>query len=213
MDMKQNLFKSVAVAMMLVAVATLASTKNAKADIIGIGLGYEFDSTLIAFDILVPLKHHGAKRPQGGVLNLGLNIRGGSRQRDEEGTSFDWIRFSIPVAYEHVFDKGISILGGLEFAYYSNDENSFSEDEARTFTSRKQQKDYGGGVVLGTHYFFKSGAFLGFRVSAGVGHSTYAYQRKTEFQPGVSGTDTETNEGHTTIYGYAAPTLSVGYMF
>ena len=207
--MRQNFFTSVAVA--LVAVATLASTKNAKADIIGVGLGYEFDPSRIAIEFLIPLKHHGAKRPQGGVLNLGLNIRGSSRQRNAEGRSFDWIGFSIPVAYEHVFDSGISILGGLEFAYYSNDENFFSNDEARTFDSSNQQKDYGGGVVLGTHYFFKSGVFLGLRLSAGVGHSTYTYQRKTDAHNG--GTDTETKEGHTSIYAYTSPTLSVGYMF
>ena len=211
--MRQNFFRSVAIAMMLVAVATLATAKSAKADIVGVGLGYRFEPSRIAIDFLFPLKHHGAKRPQGGVLNLGLDIKGGFRKRDEEGENLDWIGFSIPVAYEYVFDSGISILGGAEFLYYSRDEDYFSVDERRTYTYSEQQKEYGGGVVLGTHYFFKSGVFLGFRVSAGVAHSTYAYERKTEFQPRVGGTDTETNEGYTGIYGYVAPTFSVGYMF
>ncbi len=211
--MRQNFFRSIAVAMMLVAVATLATAKSAKADIVGVGFGYQFEPSRVAIDFLFPFKHHGAKRPQGGVLNLGLDIRGASVQRDEEGENLDWIGFSIPVAYEYVFDSGISILGGAEFLYYSSDEDYFSVDERRTYTYSEQEKDYGGGIVLGTHYFFKSGVFLGSRVSAGVVHSTYAYERKTEFQPRVGGTDTETNEGYTGIHGYAAPTFSVGYMF
>ena len=209
--MRQNLFKSAAV--VLVAVAMLAGSKSAKADIVGIGLGYRFEPSRIAIDFLIPLKHHGAKRPQGGVLNLGLDIRGGFRKRDQQGTNFDWIGFSLPVAYEHVFDNGISIITGAEFLYFSNNEDYYSDDRSRTFASSEKRTDYGGGIVLGTHYFFKGGAFLGFRVSAGVGHATYAYNRKTDYPESSSNADTEANEGHTAIYGYASPTFSVGYMF
>ena len=208
--MRQNLFQSIAV--VLVAVAMLAGSKSAKADIVGIGLGYQFEPERIAINFLIPLEHHGAKRPQGGVLNLGLNIRGGSRQRGEQGTNFDWIGFSLPVAYEHVFDNGISIITGAEFLYYSDDEDYYSNDQRREFISSEQRTDYGGGIVVGTHYFFKGGVFLGFRVSAGVGHSTYADNRETNWHNDIS-TDADANEGHTTIYGYASPTFSVGYMF
>ncbi len=209
--MKQNLFKAIVVAG--VAVAMLSAGKSAKADIVGVGLGYDFGREFIAVDFLIPLEHHGAKRPRGGVLNLGINIRGGFRKRGIEGTNFDWIGFSTPVTYEHVFGSGISILAGAEFRYYSSDEDRVDNDQYSLDTSNEKRTEYGGGIVLGTHYFFKSGVFLGFRVSGGVAHSTYAYERARVHSEGINGTDTNSSEGHTTIYGYTAPTFSVGYMF
>ena len=202
--MKQNLFKAIVVAG--VAVAMLYGGKSAKADVFGIGLGYQFEPSRIAIDFLLPLEHHGAKRPRGGVLNLGINIRGGFRKRGIEGTNFDWIGFSTPVTYEHVFGSGISILGGAEFLYYSNDEDYDGYFSIGPFTSNEKRTEYGGGIVLGTHYFFKSGVFLGFRVSAGVVYQTYAYSNNRRGYP-------NSNEEHTSISGYAAPTFSVGYMF
>ena len=196
--MKQIFFKSIALALLVVAL--LAGGKVAKADVVGVGLGYQFEPSRIAIDLLIPLKHHGAKRPQGGVLNLGLNIMGSSQKQRSRlrGRNFDWIGFSLPIAYEYVFDSGISILGGAEFVYFSNDGNSVFN----SITSYNKDTTYGGGVVLGTHYFFKSGVFLGLRVSTGVGYSsTY------ESSPSAS------EVKHTTVSGYAAPTLSVGYMF
>ena len=210
--MKQNLFKAIVVAG--VAVAMLYGGKSAKADIVGVGLGYDFGREFIAVDFLIPLEHHGAKRPRGGVLNLGINIRGGFRKRGIEGTNFDWIGFSTPVTYEHVFGSGISILAGAEFRYYSSDEDRVDNDQYSFDTSSEKRTDYGGGIVLGTHYFFKSGVFLGFRVSAGISYSTYAYERASVYNSEVTNlTYTNSSEEHTTIYGYAAPTLSVGYMF
>ena len=199
MDMKQNLFKSVAVAMMLVAVATLASTKNAKADIIGIGLGYEFESNLIAFDVLVPLKHHGAKRPQGSVLNFGLRIRGGNNERTGMYSySSEWIDLAVPVAYEYVFDSGISIVAGAEFRYVDEKEKVSSTGTVYPKNNVVDDMRLGGGIVLGSDYFFKSGVFLGLRIAAGALFYEWAYEEGGR------------REG---VYGYAAPTLSVGYMF
>ena len=193
-NLKQNFFKSVAVA--LVAVAMLASAKSAKADIVGVGLGYEFNRSLVAIDFLVPLKHHGAKRPQGGVLNFGLRIRGTTNKR-ERSYSSEWVYLAVPVAYEHVFDSGISIIAGAEFRYFDWKETRISPSDEPSKNVLDETR-IGGGIVLGSDYFFKSGVFLGLRIAAGAA----SYKEIYEAGGDLSG-----------IYGYAAPTLSVGYMF
>ena len=192
--MKQNLFKSVAI--MLLAVATLASAKSAKADIVGVGLGYDFGGNLIAVDVLVPLQHHGAKRPQGGVLNLGLRILGANNKRTGHDSS-ESVSLAVPVAYEHVFDSGISIITGAEFRYYDYKQTRLSPS-SNPSSNVVDDQILGGGVVLGSNYFFKSGVFLGLKISAGAVYYKEMYERGSD---------------RTGIEGYAAPTLSVGYMF
>ncbi len=194
--MKQNIFKSIAIA--LVAVAMLVAGKSAKAAIVGVGLGYDFGRDLIAVDFLIPLAPQDAKRPQGGVVNLGLRIGGFSDAGSQEEEK--WLSLAVPVAYEHVFENGISIITGAEFRYYNSEITTKqpiynNELIIRTVTIQAGFSSLGGGIVLGSDYFFESGVFLGLRIAAGV----------------VSGkTDTGS---YTNIRGYATPTLSVGYMF
>ena len=196
--MRQNLFQSIAV--VLVAVAMLAGNKSAKADIVGIGLGYDLDRDLIAIDFLIPLGHHGEKRPQGGVLNLGLHIRGANNERGGLYTS-SWVSLALPVAYEHVFDSGISIIAGAEFVYSDYQETIITPDDITNADDNVvSEKRLGGGIVLGTHYFFKAGVFLGLQIAAGAVSYEEIYQEG----------DYVRRSG---IYGYASPTFSVGYMF
>ena len=160
---------------------------SASAAKFGISLGHRFEPSRIAVDLLFPLHRGEGHRPRGGVIQAGLHILGGDRQHSNYG--FDWLGLVVPVAYEHVFSKGISIIGGAEFLYLRS--NSLGNNSIT-------RKDLGGGLVIGTNYYFTSGVFLGFRTSAGI---TYV---KNIYDDGSRGTG---------IAGYVDPTISVGYMF
>ncbi len=183
--MRQNIFKSIAIA--AIAVAMLGSGKSAKAEKIGLGLGYEFDRDLVAIDFLFPLERHGAKRPRGGVLNFGLRIMGVNDTQDG-AYSEEWISFALPILYEHVFERGLSASLGLEYRYYDAVEGEASSPTKTSFM--------GGGIVGGSNYFFKNGIFFGWKIAAGV-----VYQQTSTAGGDLSST-----------HGYIAPTLSFGYM-
>ena len=189
-------FRRVLLSFVATIVGCFFAVQTASAAVFGMSLGHRFEPSRIAIDFLFPLKHDSGHRPRGGVIQTGLHILGGDGGRDGI-YSMNWIGLAIPIAYEHVFSSGISIITGAEFLYYESKRTHYAASII-SVTDITRDSELGGGIVIGTNYYFKSGVFFGFRTSVGIAASETTYESGGKYNG---------------IAGYVDPTISVGYMF